>query len=269
MLDMKNEKVLLYGERPRSTYVQSANVFFHCMKKYVYLEEIIMNQAVYPRYNIEDLSYLQLDGYDKIAIPMVCFCDIHFTKLKYHMKQYGKYGIGLEKNNEIENGLTPIYYVNENSSIFNDYREAVQMCFSSSDGKMYEPISDFVIHQLMYTKPLYGTMWSEGKMVNKNFHDEKEWRYVPDMRHTDLPPIIIEKKLLSDDNLELYNDSIRHYIYGKMNIEFNDIKYLLIPNEDDRDRMIKTIMGIKDKEESEKYRLISKIITYDELEDDL
>ena len=45
--------------------LQSANVFLHCMRKEEYLKTILLNHAFIPRYNIEDISYLQLSGYDK------------------------------------------------------------------------------------------------------------------------------------------------------------------------------------------------------------
>lgn len=63
----------------------SANVLCNYMKEPEYLELILKNKAIIPRYVIEPLEYLGIQGLNKIAFPMTCFCDIPFAKAATHM----------------------------------------------------------------------------------------------------------------------------------------------------------------------------------------
>lgn len=50
-----------------------------------------------------------------ISFPMVCFCDIPLMRAGMHMKRYGKYCIGLNKNITLKHYssiLNPVFYVN-------------------------------------------------------------------------------------------------------------------------------------------------------------
>lgn len=70
---------------PNDDYVQSANTLFHFMKKSEYLEFILTNKAIIPRYCIENIEYLNIhvenSNFKEIAILQKCFCDIPFHKL--------------------------------------------------------------------------------------------------------------------------------------------------------------------------------------------
>lgn len=41
-------------------YAQSANTLFHFMTKFDYLEDILLRNAIVPRYCKEDLEYLKI-----------------------------------------------------------------------------------------------------------------------------------------------------------------------------------------------------------------
>ena len=75
----------------------SSNVLCNYMKEQDYLNQILMNAAIIPRYVMEPLDYLDLKDIRKICFPMTCFCDIPFSKVSTHMSHYGEYGIGLDK----------------------------------------------------------------------------------------------------------------------------------------------------------------------------
>lgn len=58
-------------------------------------------------------------------------------------------------------------------------------------------------------KPLIGPMHRNDKYVNKNFHDEKEWRFIPkfNQTETDLSLLIPEEQLIPQ-TINLYSDGI-------------------------------------------------------------
>ena len=116
----------------------SSNILCNYMKKQEYLDMIITNQAIIPRYVIENLDYLKIDGINKICFPMTCFCDIPFSKVSTHMhgrdgfQGYGDYGIAFDKKSLItKNKIQPITYINDNSPLLDDFREAFQLPLSN------------------------------------------------------------------------------------------------------------------------------------------
>lgn len=258
---------------PRKEFVQSANVFFHCTKKLKYLKEIIENRAIIPRYNEEDIKYLGIDDYNKIAFPMVCFCDIYLSKLKLHMKNYGFYGIGLDKNWGIDRGLQPIAYMNNSAQVNDDFSSAIQDGIKRFSGyNESTPEMDLYINQiltrLLFTKPLEGSMKFGQKTRKMNFHDEKEWRYIPDMtRETELP-LLVPQKYMNGEAYNSYSAGMENYKPGWLVLGYESIKYLVVKNLNDRQTLIDFIIKKLDIEPNVKYVLISKILIYNEMEGD-
>ena len=75
---------------------QSANTLFRFFKKSEYLFETLRRRAMIPRYYGENVDYLNI-GFNQIAYPMICFCDITVHRLGNHMSLYGGYGIALTR----------------------------------------------------------------------------------------------------------------------------------------------------------------------------
>lgn len=252
--------------------LQSANVFLHCMRQKKYLKNVLSNCALIPRYNVEDISYLQLSEYDKIAIPMVCFCDIFINRLRPHMKNYGKYGIGLKKDCMIRSGLNPISYVNPDSFVTRDFSHALQISIDklkNPDEYLDDDLLNYQMLQLLYTKPLFGRMMLRNKTREMNFHDECEWRYIPYMNSTELPPFIVDTKIIENrKTLSKYNEALSLYTGGKLSFSYDDIKYIIVDKETGRSDIIEFIMNKLNIDDKEKHVLLSKIITYEELEGD-
>lgn len=180
---------------------QSANVLFRFMNKLEFLEDIILKKAIIPRYYEEKLDYLQLDSLEKIAIPMSCFCDIHLNKLAPHMENYGLYGIGLSKEWGIKRGIQPIHYVNQHSNLLSDFKEVINKTLSAQteeERSTYTVYNNLILHQLFYMKPIEGEMrysvQNKSKYEKRNFHDEKEWRFIPNINgiDTDLPWLLVK-----------------------------------------------------------------------------
>lgn len=59
----------------------SANILCNYMKELEFLEKILKNKAIIPRYVIEPLDYLKIEELHRIAFPMTCFCDIPLSKV--------------------------------------------------------------------------------------------------------------------------------------------------------------------------------------------
>lgn len=252
--------------------LQSANVLFKFMPKIDYLKDILKKLAILPRYYEEDIQYLEIDGLDKIAFPMSCFCDIHLNKLKYHIDKYGSYGIGLSKEWGIKQGIQPIQYINVNSNLRKDF----SAIFSNSirknfevEGKLQE-YNNYLLHDLFYMKPLEGEMLiSNSKRERRNFHDEKEWRYIPDFRksNTELP-LVIKQTLMNPKSYNTHSQAIEQCPELWLKIKLENIKHLIISEEQERKELIDFIIENQIGDTTDQYILFSKIIVFNELEED-
>lgn len=272
--DMPIESGSIQRKRP---FKQSANVFFRCMRKLSYLEDILKEKTMYPRYNVENIEYLSIPNFSCIAIPMLCFCDIYMSKLKPHMKNYGYFGIGISKEVGIEKGLEPISYINPNTSYAYELSETIKRSIEIYKKEKIEDDIEKYAHyamlSLLYKKPIHGVMYftKGNKEIEKemNFHDEKEWRFlanIPDS--SSLLQLIVDKKYMTDSSLNKFSEIIKRYQISRFDIDYDAIKYLVVHRENDRDKLIHFILGLN-ATEKERYLLISKIIVYNELEGDL
>ncbi|SFC41814.1 abortive infection system antitoxin AbiGi family protein [Clostridium uliginosum] len=176
---------------------QSANVLFKFMTDLKYLREILTNKAIIPRYYEESIEYLEVDELEKIVFPMVCFCDINVSRLSEHVEYYGKFGIGLNKEWGIKEGVQCINYINANSAIRNDFTHIFAKAYNENvEDNNLEEYNNYLLSNLLFMKPIVGEMFRNGKYDNKNFTDEKEWRYIPKIDDTDkiqliIPPIYV------------------------------------------------------------------------------
>ena len=137
----------------------SSNVLCNYMKKQEYLNTVLRNQAIIPRYVIEPVGYLNLGTIKKICFPMTCFCDIPFSRVGTHMSRYGEYGIGLDKVAVLRNyRIQPIHYMNESSPLTDDFKEAF-LKFYNAESMPEESaliLLNYLVSTLMYMKPIWG-----------------------------------------------------------------------------------------------------------------
>ncbi|WJM05898.1 abortive infection system antitoxin AbiGi family protein [Paenibacillus sp. PK1-4R] len=266
------------------TYRQSANVLFNFMPKLEYLKSKLSKKAMIPRFYEENIAYLDLSEMDKVAFPMVCFCDIHLNKLTYHMggsnssDGYGRYGIGMSKMWGIQEGVQPISYMNSSSALMSDFKTA----FKHAMEQMRDGIGDEILHnqlatQLLFIKPLNGEMAKQRgasfEHISKNFHDEREWRFVPKFSDvdTDLSLIIPQSVLVNNLNnvvCNAYSDGIEQKEELWLKFEYEKIEYLIVDTVEDRDNLIHFIMDELHTDHATKYILISKIMVFTQLEKD-
>lgn len=306
-----NKVELIYDD-----YAQSANTLFHFMKKEHYLEEILLKKAIVPRYCKENLEYLKIKNgetiFKEVMVLQKCFCDIPFHKLTEsfplhivgdldsalneiqkellptsytHPDLYGKYGIAFSKRWGEKNNLQPVHYLNEESQFTEKFSNLIQQILIEED--VPDEFCDDILNRLCFIKPLRGTMKRRFEKDNleielqKNFHDEKEWRYVPTLEVASrlkkstiiANPSLIKMNGKDSDvnrglNEEEYSDLWLKYSY-------EDVRYIIVPNNSARISIINTIMSIpKEKFNNQedmnmqKYVLVSKILVLDEIRKD-
>lgn len=259
-----------FSYKKKLPFKQSANMFLHCMRRLPYLESILKDKAIKPRYNEEDVRYLDIDAHQTIAFPMICFCDIFFNRLKPHSNRYGKYAICLKKDFGLQHDIHPITYVNPDANRnLLQTRGMVQEAFTritAEDATSTEIAHyNFILNNLLYTKPIYGYMG--GKYCN--FYDEREWRYVPDFGSIDDIDLqlLLTGKAVNSTTINLYSKTLANYEKTWLKIDFSDIKYLLVPNMTAANHLINFIQ--KNITPNEQNYLLAKIEIYSNLQGDM
>lgn len=245
---------------------QSANVLIKFMTKIDYLKDILKKKSIVPRYYEESIEYLNIKEVPKIVFPMICFCDINFSKLTTHVAYYGEYGVALNKKWAIKSGVQPIHYMNEKSYISRDFSSLFSKSMEVINNESISEYRDYILGHLLFMKPIYGIMRKNGQHDKRNFTDEKEWRYVPKIYEEDNIDLVIPRAYIDSDNAyNTYSDALTKLEHTWLTFEYKDIEYLVVKNEDDRQKLIKFILEDDNLEceEIEKYILISKIIVYD------
>ena len=274
----------------------TANALFNFMQEYSFLEKILLNMSIFPRYYPEDISYLKLKYKSKDLtewyIPMTCFCDIPLHQISYHAegnpsspedRGYGKFSIAFHKSFGIKKGIQPIHYLNQESINAVELTNTMNLLLSedfegvSEASKVNDIITNFIFEYIRIIKPYYGQMKRKGKdnqiqIIKKNFQDEHEWRYIPKLESNELPLMLIEEKdILAEEVNKFYTDSIPLTTKGVLSFNVDDIRYIFVDTNQNRNKLIKFIRQKRKGRRlnrQEKDILISKIMVYDELKED-
>ncbi len=297
-------------------YAQSANALFHFMKEEKFLKDILHNRVIIPRYCVENVEYLEIKkqdiNFDKIAVLQKCFCDIPFHKLgdvfpligtgenfkkltipekrdleknNTHFDYYGKFGIAFSKRWGEQHNLQPIHYLNEESHYVKEFSELISSALLEDD--LPEQYVQDVVNRLSFIKPLRGIMARMIKRkrkndtevnIYKNFHDECEWRYVPESAL--LKSLGMEAVIANPKMVELHKEISKQLETEKysslwMDFKYDDIRCIIVPDIQTRINIIQEILKIPvdkfdlDKDvDLQKYILISKILVLDEIRRD-
>ena len=246
--------------------VTSANILCKYMDKPEYLHEILKASAIKPRYVEEIIDYLNITGVPAITIPMICFCDIPFSKVSKHTENYGQFGIALYKVKCFNKNVQPVTYINPNSNYFSDFRDTINtlMDLLINKGEKLEDkwsfLSDFMLTQLVYSKPIVGDMNTRSGKKKLLFKDECEWRYIPKLpKDMDL---VLKPVDASPEGREIYNKALASKKCRKTWFRFtpDEICYLIVPNESEASNLIDFINSGKLRmSRKDKNKLISKI----------
>lgn len=241
----------------------SANVLCNYMKEQRYLDLVLRNQAIIPRYVMEPIGYLGLGELKTICFPMTCFCDIPFSRVGTHMSRYGKYGIGLDKNAVLDKyRIQPIQYMNNRSPLTDDFKQAFLTFYNSEEEieGSTEVLLDYLLSSLVYMKPIWGQEKNkEGNLEQYVYQDECEWRFIPsDNFPKELKPLILKQRDTTEKARLLFSAALAKHKECWLTFNWEELRYLMVPDEVAAKKTIETIKGLSINE-AEKYLLVSKI----------
>lgn len=290
-------------ENIEPTYIHSSNALFNFMKEDWHLEDALSKRRLAPRYYEEDIDYLNIMNEDeiisKVTVLQKCFCDIplhsiaerfpltiiddissmdnkeiqELSKGSTHTDFYGKFGIAFSKSWAQERNLQPVHYINRKSSYANQFKNVFE--FVAGEDNIDDVIVSDIISRLAYFKPLSGVMVRnvDGNKIHviKNFHDECEWRFVP--KEDILEKYHISSVIFDEETLKLADDISNRLATEKyqdvwLDFDYQDIRYLIVPNNSARRKLIDFIMNLEidtDDNVAEKYILISKILVLEDI----
>lgn len=258
--DSLGDFVLEIPQLHEMRWYNSSNVLCNYMKKQEYLDLILSNMAIIPRFVIEPLAYLDLKEINKICFPMTCFCDIPFSKVSTHMSMYGSYGIGLDKISILEKyRVQPIHYINAKSPLAEDFKEAFMICKNNKFEGDDRILASYVNSTLMYMKPIYNYEQGDGgKATTYIYQDECEWRYIPTEKYPYELPLILPPKMVTEKARDIYSDVLAKHEECWLKFSSDEVKYIIVPDEIAAKTTIETIRNLR-MDSQEKDILISKI----------
>lgn len=183
--------------------------------------KLILRNGVYPRYCLEDFSWFGSDQHKYIAYPMSCFCDIPLSRISEHTDFYGNYGIGFTKDWGLRNGLNPIIYLTPTGSV----KDMVKYLFKIDMPKIEKDNNniDYLFTLVSHVKPIAGTMIVGGNPIEKEFYQENEWRFVPQINSLILPSEFEKSKEEENKRIEEF----------KLTFTPQDIKYIFVKSDSD------------------------------------
>lgn len=259
----------------------SANTLFH-FTKFEYLKGILQN-CFHPRHSVELLP--SLGENNPVGIPMVSFCDIRITQLSKHIETYNPYGIGMRKSWGIEQGINPVFYVQQESPAYRLLSEQGEYFLNkdrfNADGDYILPKEEkpaflnlfrlLTYYKVNFTKKYNRqTRMFEGDDIN--YYDEREWRYSPgqlpgDSLMRDIIPFPFVHLGLDNNDEPIMEFRDRRFANRPLRFLEDDIKYIILDKDDEVKELVDFILSnnlFPDRREI----LFSKINTIERIKDD-
>lgn len=242
----------------------SANTLFHFTSKYDTLISILQS-SLFPRLCLE--KGLWYPENKKWAIPMVCFCDIPLSNIAEHTQKYGNYAIGIKKTWAMEQGVSPILYVHDNSPLIGQGLDALNWSLelSAKDPKHLNERLAQVMSLFFMMKPYEGYQKRDREIMKVRFYDEREWRYIPPIVGPHLNFLTEEK----------FNDKTQRDIINSFNeqygVNFNPdvINYIIVEKEDEIVPLMHDLHSIKGNFSYKSVELLcSRILSMDRIRED-
>lgn len=197
---------------------------FHFTSSLDVLKSILKN-GIFPRYCLEDIKWMGIER-EYLAYPMSCFCDIPLSRISEHTNFYGRFGLGLSKAWGRKNNLNPVIYSSEGGLTQKSFKFFMQHDF---DDECSDEAHKNLYKLLALHKPVEGTMVMGNEVVNKEFHLESEWRYIPDCELN----FMYDQE--SRSKIEEENKGLESH---KLDIAPSDIKYIFVPEDGDIPKLV-------------------------------
>jgi hypothetical protein len=254
--------------------VVSSDSLFHFTCKKEHLIDILKNSfhANYCFENFNDVIRINRSNI-KLAIPMLCFCDLPLSNITDHIAFYGSYGLGLIKEWGKRNGLNPVSYLYKNSNLTNalseyftenigSILEKMKEVENNGNTKSYNEVMNFLT-LYCFLKEYDGNMKDlEFNTRYKKFIDEKEWRYVPKNQNLFIE---VDGQVKNKNNYETAKTRLKE---NKLLFSPDDITYIIVKKEIERLEMITIVEGNKEYCTDIIKILCSKIISVERLKQD-
>lgn len=105
-VELKNVKNPITESETHIPSTMQADTLFTFTDKLEYITNYLRSSAIFPRYCMENIEYLNIANMRRIAIPMKCFCDITLHRLCTHLEWYGYYGLAFFKEWGMKRGYS-------------------------------------------------------------------------------------------------------------------------------------------------------------------
>ena len=220
--------------------------------------------------------------------PMVSFCDLRLSEAHNHMETYGGYGIGMSKEWANSKGLNTVYYVNKDANLIDQYIDAIDLLYNQLcieiDASLHDHSKEHrqriariessyqhFFEFFRYMKNYQGTLKRRGKPEVEDFRfaEEREWRYVPPIEDiaSFLGHVVPPEKMINPAEKRRLND---YFSDRPLMFRPNDIRYIIVATEDERDETLHHIQMAKAKyAPSDVQRLRSRILTAEQIGNDI
>lgn len=200
-----------------------ADNLFHFTKN-IDVVKSILSHGFYPRYCLEDTDYLRLDT-KYIAYPIICFCDIPLSRISDHTSFYGEYGFGLSKEWGLKNNLNPVLYTPQNGILPIHLKRLFDLRKEQKEDENLEELKTEIgstyLDIIPLVKPTNGKMVIGGNVIEKEFYQENEWRFI--LRNQDVQIFIPHNSY--ENEKEEKNKDVEKY---KLEFSPSDIRYIFV-----------------------------------------
>ena len=205
-----------------------SNALFHFTKSSETLKSILKG-GFWPRYCLEDVSWLGYEQFTFVAYPMVCFCEIPLSRISDHVDFYGDFGIGLTRQWAEKNGLNPVFYVSGGNVITDAFRSFNELATIKDNDELSVKLKDVMRELFAFTKPTIGKMIVEDAPVEKIFYQESEWRYVA--KNPEVKPYAVRVNFDVEALRDALNERTRLHCMLRMSPA--DIRYIFVRQDSD------------------------------------
>lgn len=243
---------------------------FHYTKKFEYVCDIL-ERGFIPSFCEEELC--TKSNCFKFHVPCVCFCDIPLTRAKDHKKKYGEFAIGVKKDWARKNDINPITYLNSESGIADSILSVIKAhksYINKQTGRKKKQETYNRIRTLSHFKNYKGDVPNHG-LKDVEFYEEKEWRYVPTTLDGTGDKCCKFHEESEWKRIKSKYTSKPHLPGCAISVSLTDITHIIVPNKDQKHKFINCLKANDKIFKSKRafYDLLTKIITYKEIQDDL